>query len=86
MAYKQSIPKVKEQKTSYSEKDSTTRLIYPQGKNGQKIKDSGKKIYFEGKELAEVDFTETTAWNNFCRIRFKRSNESYWLPSYRLDL
>jgi len=61
------------------------RRIKPYGK---KIitEETDKPVFFENKEIAEIDYTETTAYSHFCGIRFKDSNEFYWLPSYRLDL
>lgn len=61
----------------------TTRLIYKKGKVGQEIKEGS--AWYDGKELAEVDYTETTAWQNFAKIRFKGSNESYFVPDYRIN-
>lgn len=66
----------------------TTRIIRKKIINGkstdqQEIIES-LTIKHDGRELAEVDFTETTAWSNFCKIRFAGSNEEFWIPSYRL--
>ena len=45
-----------------------------------------KPVFFENKEIAEIDATETTAWSHFIGIRFKESNEFYWIPSHRINI
>lgn len=84
MSYKLKNSKKKEKDFVYN-LNSPTRLIYKEGK-GEKIVESKKPLFYEGKPLAEVDYTETTAWSNFCKIRFKGSDEYYWIPSYRLEI
>lgn len=50
------------------------------------VKSEYKPIFFDNREIAEIDFTETTAIKEFCKIRFKDSNEFYFIQSYRLNI
>lgn len=66
-----------------------TRIIKkgqtPTGKPSDKLEIiEVKPVFYDGKELAEIDLTETTAWTEFCGIRFKNSNEVFFIPHYRL--
>jgi len=62
------------------------RYATPRALKGQVEITEIPTVKHEGKELAEIDYTETTAWSNWCKIRFKGSNEEYFLPSFRLNV
>jgi hypothetical protein len=62
-----------------------TRLIYVKGK-GQEVKESKKPILYLGKELEFIDYTETTAIKEFCRIKFKGEDKEYWEQSYKIEV
>ena len=54
--------------------------------NGRVIITNTKKdIFYDGKALAEIDLTETTADKYFCDIRFIGSDEFYCIPLYKLN-
>jgi len=55
-------------------------------KNRIITRETKRPVIFEGKEVVEIDLTETTAQKHFCGIRFKGSNEFYWIPHYRLNI
>lgn len=54
-------------------------------KNIVQERETTKPVFFDGREVVEIDATETTADKNFMGIRFKGSNEFYWIMSFRLD-
>jgi len=57
------------------------KLIYKDGKGTKIIEET---VFYNNKELAEVDYTETTAIMEFCKIRFKGSSQEYWIESFNL--
>jgi hypothetical protein len=66
-----------------------TRIIRKEIVNGHAtknntIEETKEDVIYDSKGLAEIDYTETTSMCNFCKIRFKYSNEEFWLPSFRL--
>ena len=41
---------------------------------------------YNGKLIEFIDYTQTTAYECFCGIRFKDENEIYWIQNYRLEV
>ena len=61
-----------------------TRIIRQIGKHRQitKVKD----VFHDNKLLSEIDYTETTAIKEFCKIQFKGKSESFWIPHFKLNV
>jgi hypothetical protein len=71
--------------TSYSYNITMTKTkIIRKEKSNRIISEVERKV-FDGRGIAEIDYSETTSWNNFCKIRFEGSNEEFWIPSWRIE-
>ncbi|HLD90340.1 MAG TPA: hypothetical protein VI911_04900 [Patescibacteria group bacterium] len=59
-----------------------TKIIYKQGK--KEVISKGKR-YVEGKELELADYTESTAWSPWVKIKFIGESDIFFIESHKID-
>lgn len=52
---------------------------------GTKVIQDGKTFEYQGKEIEEIDYTESTAWQPFAKITLKNGEVGY-VPNDKIEV
>ena len=47
-------------------------------------KETTKPVFYEGREISKIDYTDTDANRNFVAITFRGDTEAHWIQSHQI--